>query len=270
MIKKILVPTDFSPIADNATDYAIEIAAEFKSELFLYHVYTLDRFNYDLNFHEDEQPYTQQVKRNMNRTKLKFMEKITQKGLSIQTRVEQDDIFSLFRRKVDEHGINLIVMGSQGASGLTKVIFGSVAASALDMAKVPLLVVPPEHTFRHFKNIVFAIDQREVAPDLLSPLQELAVKFGAKVTILNVYTDSNKNTDRVSDLYLDGVETTFREVPMSNSINETINQFIQKEGCDLLCMIRREKGFLKSIFQKSITKAQVYNNQVPLLVLPEV
>ena len=136
-MKRILVPTDFSPFADNALNHAIEIAAKFKSELYLYHVYSFDRFNYDVNFHKHEQPFTEKVNHSMNRTRQRFMEKITQNGLLIQTIVEQDDIFSLFDSKVKKHGIDLIVMGSKGATGLTKVIFGSVAATALEMAKVP-------------------------------------------------------------------------------------------------------------------------------------
>lgn len=268
-MKKILVPTDFSTIADNATKYAIEIAAKFKSEIYLYHVYSFDRFNYDLNFGDDEQPFTKKMKRFMNRTKRKFMGDITEKGLSIQTMVEQTDIFSLFGEKVKKHGIDLIVMGSKGASGFTKVVFGSVAATAMEIAKVPVLVIPPVYTFRSLEQIVLAIDNREVAPNVLSPIQKLALKFGAKVTLLNVKVGLDKNAHGMVHSYLDGVETIYREVPMSKSINETINRFIQEEGCDLLCMIRREKGFLESIFQKSITKAQVYNNRVPLLVLPE-
>ncbi len=269
-MKKILVPTDFSPVADNAIRYAIEIAAEFKSELYLYHVYSFDRFNYDLNFPEDEQPYTEKVERKMNLTKLKFMEKITQNGLSVKTFVEQGDIFSLFKRKVKKHGIDFIVMGSKGASGLKKVIFGSVAAMALEMANAPVLVVPPGYSFNPLQHIVLAMDHNEVSLSMLSPLQKLASKFGAKATLLNVNTGSGRNTYREIDLYLEGVETTYREVPIFNSINETINKFIQKEGCDLLCMIRREKAFFKSFLKKSITKAQVFSNQVPLLVLPEV
>jgi hypothetical protein len=92
----------------------------------------------------------------------------------------------------------------------------------------------------------------------------------AKVISCDVCTDAKKNTDRILDLHLDGVETTFREVSMSKNINETINRFIQKENCDLLCMILRKKGFFESVFQKSITKAQVFSNQVPLLVFHKV
>lgn len=269
-MKKILVPTDFSPVADNAMRYAIEIAAEFKSELYLYHVYSFDRFNYDLNFPEDEQPFTEKVERKMNLTKLRFIEKITQNGLSVKTIVEQGDIFSLFKRKVKKHGIDLIIMGSKGASGLKKVIFGSVTATALEMANVPMLVVPPGNSFHPLQHIVIAMGHYEVSPSVLSPLQKLASKFGAKATLLNVNTGSDRNAYRKIDLSLEGVETTYREVPMSKSINETINKFIQEEGCDLLCMIRREQGFFKSVFKKSITMAQVFSNQVPLLVLPEV
>ena len=95
-MKKILAPTGFSPFADNALKYAIEIAAKFKSELYLYHVYAFDRFNYDLNFPEDEQLFTEKVNRKMNKTRQKFRAKIMKKGLSIQTFVEQEDFFSFW------------------------------------------------------------------------------------------------------------------------------------------------------------------------------
>jgi len=269
-MKKILVPTDFSPVAANALKYAIEIAAEFRSELYLYHVYYIDKVDYDLNFPEDEQPFKKRVERKMKLAKLKDMETVTQKGLSVQTVVEQGNIFSLFKIKAKKHEISLIVMGSKGASGLKKVIFGSVAAIALEIANTPVLVVPPRYSFRPLQHIVLSVDHNEVSPGVLSPLQKLASKFGAKVTLLNVNTSSDRNTYRKIDIYLEGVETTYREVLLSKSINETINKFIQKEGCDLLCMIRREKGFFESFFKKSITKAQVFSNRVPLLVLPEV
>jgi nucleotide-binding universal stress UspA family protein len=270
-MKKILVPTDFSPTADNALKYAIQIATEFKSELYLYHVYAFDRFNYDLNFREDEQPYTKQMERNMEKTKLKFIEEIKQKGLTLKTMVERDDVFSLFRNKTEEHGIDLIIMGSKGASGFEKIVFGSVAATAIEMSRIPVWVITPTCTFSSLDRIVLSIDNKEVKPNVLSPLQKLAAGFNAKVTLLNVTSGekTNKNTHQKIDLYMEGVETTIREIPKSRTINESINEYIKNEGVDLLCMIRREKGFFESIFSKSITKAQVFDSHIPLLVLPE-
>lgn len=266
---KILIPTDFSPVADNALDYAIEIGAKFSSELYLYHVYTIHKVDYNLDYSDEDQPHRKELERKMKRTKQKFIDKITEKGLSVQTIVEMDNILSIFERKARKHAIDLIVMGSKGASGLDKVIFGSVAATALKMANVPVLVVPPQHPFQTLKQIVLAADANEISTSVLLPLQKLAAEFGARVTILNVNTNSSKSTHEKIAFSLQGVETTYLEVPLSNSVNETINAFIEKNGCDLLCMVRREKGFFEGLFQKSFTTDQVYNLKNPLLVLPE-
>lgn len=268
-MKKILVPTDFSQVAANALEYAIGIAAKMKSELYLYHVYYIHKVDYNLDFPENEQPIKKQAERKMNLSKLKYEKEISRKGISLHTVVEQDDISSLFKRKTKEHGIDLIVMGSKGASGLKRTILGSTAVVALETSKVPVLVVPPQQVFHSIKHIVLAMDHNEVSKAALFPIQMLATEFKARVTVLSVNTGADKNTHRKMDAYLEGVETTFREVPMSKSINETINEFIEKEGGDLLCMIRREKGFIESLFQRSFTKIQAYNSRCPLLVLPE-
>ncbi len=269
-MKKILVPTDFSPIADNALDYAIGIAAKFKSELYLCHVFAFDRFNYNFDLPDDKQPYPKKLERKLKMNKQKFSEKIKQAEITIHTMVEKESIFSLFGSKVNELKIDMIIMGSKGASGVEKVVFGTVAGTALNWAKVPVLVIPPSHSFRPLEHIVLAVDRNGIAANLISPLRKLALEFGANVTLLNVNTGSNRNTHQEIDLsVLEGIESTYREVLMSNSVNESINDFVEKEDCDLLCMVRREKGFFESIFKKSITKAQVYDSQVPLLVLPE-
>ena len=268
-MKRILVPTDFSPIADNALKYAIGIAAKFQSELFLCHVFSFDRFNYDLDVPENKQPYAREMERKIKRARQKFSGKIEEEGLTVHTVVEQDSIFSLFGRKVNELRIDMIVMGSKGASGIEKVVFGTVAGTALNWAKVPVLVVPPLYAFQPLADIVLAIDDKEVSREVLSPFLKIAFDFGAKVTVLNAKSDRDKKVFKKIDHHLEGVETTYREVPMLSSVNESINDFVEKEGCDLLCMVRREKGFFESIFKKSITKVQVFNSKVPLLVLPD-
>ena len=247
-MKKILIPTDFSSVADNATKYAFEIADVLKSKLFLYHVYTINKVDYDLNFSDKEQPFRKKVKLNMKKTMENFKEIITQKGLTIKTKVYQGKVLSLFGRTIKKDGIGLIVMGSKGASGITKVILGSIASTALETTKVPLLVVPPKYPFQPLRNIVLAIDDKEVSPQALLPLQKLAVSFGAEVTILNINTNPNNDTKRENKLNLEDVETTFREVLVSKTINSSINEFIEKEDCDLLCMVRRKKSFFERGF----------------------
>ena len=86
------------------------------------------------------------------------------------------------------------------------------------------------------------------------------------MTLLNV----NSGTGQAAkSLNLGSVETTYREIPLSESINHSIENFVAKENCDLLCMIKRQKGVFEELFSTSITQNQVFSNQVPLLVLPE-
>lgn len=268
-MKRILIPTDFSPVADNALRYAIEIATQFKSEIFLYHAYYIHKTDYNLDYPDDEQPYKRQVERKMEFTKRKYQEELRQRGLSVQTLLEHDSIYPLFKRKAKNYGIDLIIMGSKGASGLEKAIFGTVAATALELSKVPVLIVPPGHSFTQLKHLILAMDEEVLSEADLAPVQKLAGKFEAKLTGLHVRKAISKSHPYKPDLYLKDVEITFREVPVSGSVNETINEFAKRNKCDLLCMVRREKVFLKSLFQKSITKSQVYNSNVPLLILPE-
>ena len=268
-MQKILVPTDFSLTADNALNYAIAIAAKFDSELYLYHVYSFNKkVHYNWKYSDDEQPYIKGLEEKMYITKNTFREKIKENNIVVQTTVEEDSIFSLFNNKVREHGINMIVMGSKGATGLIKIVFGSVAATALKIAKVPVLVIPPEHTFRPLDQIVLATDLNEVTASVLAPLQKLATMFAAKVTILNVTTDSTKKNTQKNNIVLDEVETDYCEIPVSKSVNNTINNFVEKNRFDLMCMIRREKNIIESLLKRSNTLTQVYHNKIPLLVLP--
>jgi nucleotide-binding universal stress UspA family protein len=268
-MKRILVPTDFSPVADNAMLYAVALAAKFGSELILYHVYSFDRFNYDLNYSENDQPYTQKMEQKMKLTKLRIKDRILKYGLSVKTFVEKSSVLSLFQSEASALGVDMIVMGTKGASGLKKTVFGSVAAEALEVANVPVLAIPPAYSIQSIDHIILATDNKANSADILAPLQKLAHGYGAKVTALNVKTDQKDGSrSDIHRIHLEGVEVSYQETPLSNSINETINKYVLRADCDLLCMIKREKGFFESIFKKSIAKEQVYNSHVPLLVLP--
>lgn len=268
-MQKILIPTDFSPVADNALKSAIEIAGKFNSELFLFHIYKIHRVDYDDRFSLKDQPYKRKIEEKMNLTKQRFNDRIKEKGLKIHTHVEEGYVSSLFKEKVRQHDIDLIVLGSTGASGSGTVIFGSVAQSALDLSEVPVVVIPPEQSLAPLEQIVIAVELKKVASSVLSPIHELAMKFKAKVTFLYVNTSKTSDTKKIIDLPFKDIETSYQEVQKSGSINQSISDFIEKEKCDLLCMIRQERGFFKSLFRHSITRSQAYKNSVPLLVLPE-
>ncbi|MEL7124024.1 MAG: universal stress protein, partial [Bacteroidota bacterium] len=269
IMKKILIPTDFSPIADNASAYAIHLASKLRSILYFYHVYHIHKVEHNKDFPAHKQPVLLEKQRQMNLQEMKFMELIREYDLSLQTFVEPDSIAALFDRIVEKHQIDLVVMGSKGASGLTKVIFGSTAARAIEWSSIPVLIVPANFEFQPIKHIVLAIDKSTVSPSWLLSMKKIAHAFESKITILHVNASTKEVYDLDHTLSFNSLEVEDRVIPLKNNINETINLFIQEENCDLLCMIRREKNLFQDFLQTSVTKNQAYNSQIPILVLPE-
>ena len=268
-MNKILIPTDFSQVADNALAYAVELGAPFQSKLLLYHVYHVSKVDYNRDYAPDEQPFKKQVERKMELSLLKFGEQVATKGLSMESQVRREPIMALFDRKVEEHRVDAIVMGSKGATGFKKVIFGSVAATALNMAKVPVFVIPPEPFSFPIRNMVLAIDDQAISKTTLLPLQRIASAFGAKVTVVTVKSNTSPSSAPRTKLSMGELDASYHELPSSGSINDALNAYIKQTDCDILCMIRRERGFFERLFQGSTTINQAYDSQRPLLVLPD-
>jgi len=271
VMKKILVPTDFSSISENALQYALEIASAFSSEILLYHVYSFHhRIDYDRNYPEDEQPYVRNIEKKMSIEKSKFANTAAEKGVAIKTVVEESSVFYLFKNKVEKYDIDLIIMGTKGETGLEGVIFGSVAVTALENSRVPVLVVPPEHTTCKIEKVALATDLKDVSKEVIEVLEELIIQFSSELTVLSIIgKDGASLIHEKSELRFKGLKTLYKEIEISNTINETINQYVQELGYDLVCMIRKDKGFFESIFKRSVTKTQVYHTNIPFLVLPQ-
>jgi len=270
-MKRILVPTDFSHVAQNALNYAIEIASKVECELLLYHAYESNKkTGYKWSSSKEGNHQIKNLEEQMSSLEEKYEKILTNRGVLLQTKVEEQPVSSLFERIVEKYDIDLIIMGSKGASGLKKMIFGSVAARALDEAKAPVIVVPPHKHYLPIEQAVLAIDFDHVYLKALAPFKELSSKTGVNISILNINSGktNEESLQSIKD-YLKDMDTTYNQVPVNKNINQSINDTIASNKYELLCMIRRKKGFWESLFQKSFTNAQVEKTPIPLMVLPE-
>ena len=143
-MKRILVPTDFSPTAEKAFRIALDIALKSKGKIVLYHAYTpvdrttskaLDKKGVESNSHTE----ARLVKR-LERLK----KKVISHGMNVPVSmaVGHSPIVKNMLSFAEENNIDLIVMGTQGASGLKKVIVGSIAASIMQKSDIPVLLIP--------------------------------------------------------------------------------------------------------------------------------
>lgn len=265
-MKTILVPTDFSAHADQALDYAVEIANAFSSEIILMHTFelysTTGMFVSVESYLEDDAHKDLAKAIHRVRPKLKS-------GRGIRHKLYRGDAAPAIAQIAEKEKADLIIMGTQGASGLAEVFTGSTANGVIKSSRVPVLVIPEGGSFPLPSKIVFAIDHNDItSADVLSPLLRLAKRLEARVEVFHQDTGESDTKFTASlKRYLDPIEASYHFRLDEKAINDSINDFVEEVGADLLCMIRRKRSFIERIFHQSVTTNEIFQARIPMLVL---
>ena len=145
MLEKILVPLDGSELAEQALPYATELARKFASELVLLWVVqpppVMPVAEFAVIPYQDE-AFMARAEKQANAYLNARREDLRKEG--IPTRVAVLTSFSVAEAIVDfaaQEGVNLIVKTTHGRSGLSRWVFGSVAAKVLEQAPCPVFLV---------------------------------------------------------------------------------------------------------------------------------
>lgn len=140
-IRTILVPVDFSADSANALDRAIEFAKEFDSRLLLLHCYPINVGGispYGLVLSED---FDREFREAASRKLAEWSEKATAAGVQVEQVLTPMFPSEAISSTAEERGVDLIVMGTRGLTGLKHVMLGSVAERTIRVAPCPVLTV---------------------------------------------------------------------------------------------------------------------------------
>jgi nucleotide-binding universal stress UspA family protein len=275
-MKTILAPTDFSPTAKIAINYAVEIAKHAKAKLILFHVFPVP-------FVPAEAPITPPV----DEIEKECMEDL--KSIEKKLRMKHGDSITIecacscgfpveeINRYAEENEIDLIVMGMEGAGYLTEKMIGSITTSLIKKAKRPVLAIDKHIKFRAINKIALACDNAEAKDkSILDPLKELALLFKSHIYVVNVVPESEviasvdksfSNFIKVNGL-LKGIDHSFH-FTSNDDVVDGINNFIDDQKIDLIVIIPRVHSILKQLFHPPVSKHMVFHTKVPLLALHE-
>ncbi|ELZ05025.1 UspA domain-containing protein [Natrialba chahannaoensis JCM 10990] len=179
MYDTILVPTDGSTVATDAGRYAVGIAKQFDATLHILSV--LEQGLVDDDKSESELAVNE------------LCHRAEDHGLEVTTEVREqgDGVHEEILVSADEHGADLIVMGTTGRSGLGRFLLGSVAKQTLQESSVPVATVHEETTAkRGFERILVPTDGSYSAATALEHAVDLAVETGARLHIVHVNAES--------------------------------------------------------------------------------
>jgi nucleotide-binding universal stress UspA family protein len=276
-MKKILFPTDFSKTANNAFVYALEMAKFIKAELIVLHVYDLPPVSY-----EGYPVYVADVYESIElsnfenfKDQVPLLRKIAEEhnldSISMSHVLEQGDLISVMKRLVKDEKIDLIVMGTSGATGLKELFLGSNAGTVIEKIPILSLTVPNKAKFDKIKKIGLTTRYSRKDKIALKQVLDFARQVNAKVKCLFVRTfDSN-----IKQTVIDKWKQDFKNEPVeffiipSEDVKGTIEDFLIQKDIDILAMLSYKHNFFENILGKSLIKTFAFESDVPILALHE-
>ncbi len=145
--KLIVVPWDFTHVAENALAHAVKISRMVDNDICLLHIV-------------DTGVGAKALVEKTNHLKRLVEENHTKYNVTLSYHISKGSIFSAIAEYVNEKEANLVVMGTHGMKGMQK-LTGSWALKVIVKSKVPFIVVqdPPADQGR-YHNIIFPVDFR--------------------------------------------------------------------------------------------------------------
>lgn len=278
-MKKIILPTDFSENATNAVNYAQELFKNTACTFYLLNTYTPMIYNYDyqLNSGGYMGDVLDVVKENSNQKLEELKQKLQIKYNNPKHQFELISSFSLLTDELDEvitkYNIDLIIMGTKGASGVKEILFGSNTIHVIKKIKCPVLAIPDGFFFEKPKDILFTTDYKiDYSNEHLNILKSITEEHQSAVHTLHVSSGRELNEEEIKnkntlDKLLSDLNNTFYTVK-DQEIPLAINEFQKSTYVHLLMMIRNKHTFLENLFFKRVINQIGFHLTIPFLVIP--
>lgn len=275
-MKTIIVPTDFSPAALNAVNYAADMAIEINAGILLLHIYQVPIAMTDaplvmVSIDELKEGAEQKL------ASLKQgLEHVTSGKIKISTEAVLGDTIDELHTVCERVNPFAVVMGSLGHSSFERSLFGSTTLSAIRNITSPVIAVPVGKEYgQGIKKIGLAADLRDVAETTpLGVIHNIVTVFGAALHVLNVdYKETHSRPDKAEefaklDAGLKGLNPHYHFIEHKD-IEDGINEFAEKNNLDLIISIPKKHKLLEGLFKKSSTRQLVFESKVPVMCVHE-
>lgn len=269
-MKTVLIATDFSEAARNASFYGISLANTLGANVILFHSYNLPApaagfgvsvSGYDVKMQTDAKLQQEAAALDPGNKKMQI---ISEEGAPADTMMKVG-----VEKKVD-----FIITGMKGIGKNLKKIFGSTATSLLKNAEIPVIIVPEAAIYCKPEKLVFASDtpiEDHNIPEQLTSVVDLL-----KSTLQVVKVIQEDTTERIAlpnstlttgDDKNSGLSSF--TIIKGRSVTEALSDYIEEQRANVLVMLPHKHAWTERLLKKSETKDMLFHTRIPLMILPE-
>lgn len=272
-MKTILVPTDFSKLSKVAVSYAIGLAKKMDAKIILLCVTNATASTDSLtSMKKLEESMEKTARRDADQLMGEVSAEVGKVGISYRS-VSGFPLENVINEFAETNKVDLIVMGTKGATGLKKVLIGSNATAVINNSSVPVIVVPDKARFKSIKTLVYATDVQNFLTEIKT-VGKFANLFGASIQVLHVMPEGSPKMKDENDATMISREKLVRmarypkihlNVVRNNSIPRAVDGFVNDQKADLLAMFTHRLDFFEKLTGKSVTRQLAFHSSVPLL-----
>ncbi len=281
-MKTILIPTDFSENSWNAVKYALEFFKNTECDFYLLHVSII--YNYasgetpimpPINVEFIDKTVLKQAKTQLEKLLKKIDLLPHNPKHHFYTLNNYDYFIDAVRAQVTEKNIDLIVMGTKGASGLKKVMIGSNTGDLITRVKCPVLIVPENAVFKEIKEIAFPTDYHLFYPTkILNSILEFIKMHDSSLRIVHI----TKKDEEFTEFQLENKEFlknffaeekhSFHKITNKN-IEDGVQSFVESRDINMITMIAKNLNLFQRILFRPTVEEISYHTEIPFFVLHE-
>jgi nucleotide-binding universal stress UspA family protein len=172
----------------------------------------------------------------------------------------------------EKKGIDMVVMGTKGATGAKQLFLGSSTVFVIRKAKVPVLVIPDNCKFVAIKKILFPSNYfPKYKKEEVRTIIDMAKMHKAEITLLHIkeeydLADGQLANKSALENELKDLAYTIKEVK-GKLMPQAILEYIKENKIDVLAMMNHRHSFFERILIKQNIDQIGFHVKIPFLVV---
>lgn len=272
-MKNILLPTDFSKNSKNAIEYSLKL---FEGETVTFHILNSQKPTGYITADVLYGAAGDSVYDGILDDNKKELEKLIRhcesqsenENFTFVPKIDFDNIVDAVNQAVSLNNIELIIMGTNGATGAEEVVFGSNTLKLIRKANCPVLAIPEGYVYNKIESVLLSVNyQYELKTDALAVILDIVRKHDSTLKILEI-EENNVEVNSPKGNYIDLFKGINIERFCINNIPSAvaIDAFTQLIPVQLHAMFVERKSLLDRFIFGSETSKISYSSKVPLLI----
>lgn len=277
-MKKVILPTDFSYNAYNAISYAMNLLKDEEATFYLMNTYTPAIYQTEYLLHSPGQIGLGDIYQSESINQLEELQKQLQKEFNnpkhtIMTHSAFNILVDEVASMVANEEADMVVMGTQGATGAKEIFLGTHTVHVIKKATCPVIAIPADFEYEIPKEILFPTDYEvEYSEEQLRTLFDLAELHKSRIQVIHIssgydLTEFQEQNKAKLEKLIANTPHLFHDLP-SQEIITGINNFQLKNKMNMLAMIQNKHTFLESLFIEPVIKKIGFHVSIPFMVIP--